>query len=187
MYMYNHLLILHEGGAIPGTFGAELAKRPGSSSMDKDSANAGASGNHFHRRGSAMEVGEEEDLEQEGLSGNVEELFAGSLLPPVQLPLDYSTHVKQRTLVAPTTKTIKKIKQERVDDLEEMDTSESNAISSSKHVRFAKPVMQPAVSEVKGHRVTAAELFTPSEVHKALGNHFRFFFVCLGCVSATFS
>ena len=117
-----------------------------------------------------MEVGEEEDLEQEGLNGNVEELFAGSLLPPVQLPLDYSTHIKQRTLVAPTAKTIKKIKQEHVDDLEEMDTSESSAISTltSKHVRFAKPVMQPAVSEVKDHRVTAAELFTPSEVHACL-------------------
>lgn len=154
----------YEGGAISGGFGAELAKRPGSSSS-KD----GDSSNHYHRRGSAMEGGggEEEDDHEEGASGgNVEELFAGSFLPPVQLPLDYSMHVKQRTLVAPTTKTIiKKIKQEPVDDLEEMDTSESNAVSASKHVRFAKPVTQSAASEIKGHRVTAAELFTPSEVH----------------------
>ena len=154
----------YEGGRIPGSFGAELAKRPGSSAS-KD----GDSSNHYHRRDSAMEGGgeeEEEDDREDGASGNVEDLFAGSFLPPVQLPLDYSTHVKQRTLVAPSTKTvIKKIKQEPVDDLEEMDTSESSAVSASKHVRFAKAVTQPAVSEVKGHRVTAAELFTPSEVH----------------------
>ena len=140
-----------------------MAKRPGSSSS-KD----GDSSNHYHRRDSAMEGGgeEEEDDREDGASGNVEDLFAGSFLPPVQLPLDYSTHIKQRTLVAPSTKTvIKKIKQEPVDDLEEMDTSESRAVSASKHVRFAKAVTQPAVSEVKGHRVTAAELFTPSEVH----------------------
>ncbi len=139
-----------------------MAKRPGSSSSkDKDS------GNHYHRRESAMEgEGEEEEEDrEEGARGNVEDLFAGSSLPPVQLPLDYSTHIKQRTLVAPTTKTIKKIKQEPVDDLEEMDTSEASAVSASKHVQFAKPVIQPPVSEVKGHRVTAAELFTPSEVH----------------------
>ena len=153
-----------EGGGTRASFGAELAKRPGSSSS-KD----GDSSNHYHRRDSAMEGGgeeEEEDDREDGVSGNVEDLFAGSFLPPVQLPLDYSTHVKQRTLVAPSTKTvIKKIKQEPVDDLEEMDTSESSAVSASKHVRFAKAVTQPAVSEVKGHRVTAAELFTPSEVH----------------------
>jgi hypothetical protein len=112
---------------------------------------------------------EEEEDHEEGARGNVEDLFAGSSLPPVQLPLDYSTHIKQRTLVAPTAKTIvKKIKQEPVDDLEEMDTSEASAVSASKHIKFAKPVMQPPVSEDKGHRVTAAELFTPSEVHSLL-------------------
>lgn len=148
---------------IPGTFGAELAKRQGSSSTDKDSC-VSASSNHYHRRDSAMEEGGEEDDQEESMSRNVEELFAGSLLPPVQLPLDYSTHVKQRTLVAPTTKTVKKIKQEHIDDLEEMDTSELSSVSTSKHVHFAKPVKQSAVSEIKGHRVTAAELFTPSEV-----------------------
>ena len=155
---------LCEGGVIPGTFGAELAKRQGSSSMDKDSR-VSASSNHYHRRDSTMEEGGEEDDQEGGVSGNVEELFAGSLLPPVQLPLDYSTHVKQRTLVASTAKTVKKIKQERVNDMEEMDTSESGGVSTLKHVHFAKPVKQPTVSEVKSHRVTAAELFTPSEVH----------------------
>lgn len=149
---------------IPGTFGAEFAKRPGSSSACKDRTNS-ASSNHYHRRDEAMEEGGEEDDQEESVSGNVEELFSSSLLPPVQLPLDYSTHTRQRTSVAPTAaKIVKKIKQECVDDLEKMDTSESSGVSMSKHVQFAKPVMQPAASEVKGHRITAAELFTPSEV-----------------------
>ena len=161
--MYLPFSSLFGGGVIRGTFGAELAKRPGSSSADKDST---SSSNHYHRRDEAMEEGGEEEDQEESAGGNVEELFANSLLPPVQLPLDYSTHVKQRTLVAPpTAKTVKKIKQECVDDLEQMDTSESSAVSVLKHVRFAKSVEKPIASEVKGHRVTAAELFTPSEVH----------------------
>ena len=159
---FTRYLFYSEGGVIPGAFGADFAKRPGSSSTGKDGTGAGS--NHYHKRESAM--GEDDDFE-ESASGNVEELFAGSLLPPVQLPLDYSTHVKQRTLVPAATKNIKKIKLEPVDDLEEMDTSESSAVSASKHVRFAKPVMQPAASEVKVHRVTAAELFTPSDVRNS--------------------
>ena len=165
LYAYDGTcpIIIHfpEGGVIPGTFGAELARRPSSSSKDKDKGSGSAS-NHYHNRVINAEGAADED-EEEGVSGNVDELFAGSLLPPVQLPLDYSTHIKQRTLVAPA-KTVMKIKQEHVDDsVEQMDTSEPSAVS--KHVQFAKPVVKSSTAEVKSQRITAAELFTPSEVH----------------------
>ena len=158
METYKSFYYIHTvGGLIPGTFGAELAKRPGSSSSDKGNTN------HYHSRVGAMSEGTrggEDDDQEDGVSGTVEELFSGSLLPPVQLPLDYSTHVKQRTLVAKT-KVVKKIKQEPV---EEMDTSESSSVLTSKLV--ARPTATTPVSEVKGHgETTAAELFTPTEVY----------------------
>ena len=91
------------------------------------------------------------------------ELFSDSIIPPVQLPLDYSSHIKQRTLPMVTAKTVKRVKQESRDDgggIEDMDTAESST-SSSKLVKPAKP---PVSAEVKSHQVTAAELFTPCEV-----------------------
>ena len=97
------------------------------------------------------------------MGGTVAELFGDSLIPPVQLPLDYSTHVKQRTLPVVTTKTVKRVKQEPRDDdggVEDMDTAESNTSSS----KLVKPTKPPVSAEVKGHQVTAAELFTPCEV-----------------------
>ena len=150
-----------------------MARRPSSSSKDKDKGSASAT-NHYHNSVINAEGAADED-EEEGVSGNVEELFAGSLLPPVQLPLDYSTHVKQKTLVAPA-KTVTRIKREHVDDsVEQMDTSEpSGDVVVSKHVQFAKPVVKAAAAEVKDQRVTAAELFTPSEVHKLI-----FFAACI--------
>ena len=105
-----------------------------------------------------MGDGDTEDEEAESVrGGTVAELFSDSLIPPVQLPLDYSKHVKQKAM--PSTKTVKRIKLETEDDGEEaMDTSES---TKSKVVTFAKP---PPQAEVKGHQITAAELFTPREV-----------------------
>ena len=102
-----------------------------------------------------MGDGDTEDEEAESVrGGTVAELFSDSLIPPVQLPLDYSKHVKQKAM--PSTKTVKKIKQETEDVGEEaMDTSESKVVT------FAKP---PPPAEVKGHQITAAELFTPCEV-----------------------
>lgn len=93
--------------------------------------------------------------------GTVEELFGNSLVPPVQLPLDYSMHAKQTTL--PSVKTAKRIKQELRDDsvVEDMDTSESGQ-STVKPARISKPT---GVAEVKGHQITAAQLFTSSEVY----------------------
>lgn len=161
MYMYimycNELAALHTYSAvIPGTFGAEFAKR----SSLKDSGR----GRDNRFPGSVARGDREAEEEEEAcpVGGTVADLFKDSLIPPVQLPLDYSTHVKQRTLPAVTTKTVKHVKQEPRDDggVEEMDTAESNS-SSSKFVKVVKPSV-PA--EVRGHQITAAELFTPCEV-----------------------
>lgn len=97
-----------------------------------------------------------EEGDEDAMSGTVEELFSGSLIPPVQLPLDYAMHVKQRTL-APT-KLVKQVKLEPKDDSEQMD------ITTKLGTKPAKPAKAPPFAEVKGHQITAAELFTPNEV-----------------------
>ena len=150
---------------IPGTFGAELAKRP---SLKDGAGGRGTRDNQFSNSVAMGDRETEDEEEACPVGGTVAELFGESLIPPVQLPLDYSMHVKQRTLPAAASKAIVKQKPRDDNDQEEMDTEESSS-STTKVVKFAKPL------EIKGHQVTAAELFTPCEVRK-IKNYFRSFF-----------
>ena len=142
---------------IPGTFGAEFAKRTSLAGRDGSSDRARDS----HLPG-GIGRGSEEEEEACPVGGTVEELFSDSVIPPVQLPLDYTSHIKQRTLPVVTAKSAKRVKQEPRDNggIEDMDTAESSNLSP----KLFKPAKPPVSAEVKGHQVTAAELFTPNEV-----------------------
>ena len=166
MHVYNlnnvQLFVRVIAGFTPGTFGAELAKRPvPSSSANKD----GKGGQQFASGGAAGDS--EEDVDPVG--GTVEELFSSSFIPPVQLPLDYFTHNKQKTL--PQVKTVKRIKQEPQDEIEDMDTNEAkdSVLKPGKEIS--------ASSEVKGHQMTAAELFTPAKVSTVKCKLLLYFFM----------
>ncbi len=82
-----------------------------------------------------------------------EELFPQSRLPPVQLPLDVMCHSRHRALP---------LKQAKV-KLASWDeqTGDSSPVKS----KPIKPVRQIRPTSTTRHEVTAAELFTPSEVH----------------------
>ena len=73
-------------GVVPGTFVAELSKRPPSSSKDR----AGSSGRNSHHHSSDVVMAEEEmeEGDEDAMSGTVEELFSGCLLYTSPSPRD---------------------------------------------------------------------------------------------------
>lgn len=159
--------MFHPASAPPGTFGAELRVGRSSDASSKRRGGAQEVGGAAAGGGGVVSFSEEMDFEEEEeqngeqfQSEDVEDIFSSSKLPPVQLPLDYNLHLKRGTAALPA-KPVKPVKQESVDD------NAMEVEQDPKQVKLVKPVISTLTStQTKPHRVTAAELFTPSEVAK---------------------
>lgn len=100
---------------------------------------------------------------------DVKQLFPTSKLPPVQLPLDYSLHARHKT-VAP-----KPIKNKGKDGskyllpisllvLSFLVKLEASELATASPVKQVKSTLESTSNQAKQERMTAAQLFTPSEV-----------------------